>query len=71
MSKNSVIQKLRNREPLCLYKDGLFTTIQLNKRDNRICWERWVSKDNKSWQNWNLFLSLRDVLQIYSEYENK
>jgi len=71
MSKSSVIQKLRNGESITLYRDGLFTRIQLNRRDNRICWERWVSKDNKSWMNWNLFLSLRDVLQIYSIYENK
>ena len=71
MSRSSVIQKLRNKESITLYRDGLFTRIQLNNRDNRICWERWVSKDHKSWMNWNLFLSLRDVLQIYSEYENK
>lgn len=71
MSRSSVIQKLRNKESITLYRDGLFTRIQLNNRNNRICWEQWVSKDNKSWMNWNLFLSLRDVLQIYSEYENK
>jgi hypothetical protein len=70
MSRSSVIQKLRNEESITLYRDGLFTRIQLNRRDNRICWERWVSNDNKSWMNWNLFLSLRDVLQIYSNYEN-
>jgi hypothetical protein len=70
MSKSSVIQKLRNKESITLYRDGLFTRIQLNRRDNRICWERWVSKDQRSWMNWNLFLSLRDVLQIYSNYEN-
>jgi hypothetical protein len=70
MSRSSVIQKLRNGESITLYRDGLFTRIQLNRRDNRICWERWVSKDQRSWMNWNLFLSLRDVLQIYSNYEN-
>jgi hypothetical protein len=70
MSRSSVIQKLRNKESITLYRDGLFTRIQLNNRNNRICWEQWVSKDNKSWMNWNLFLSLRDVLQIYSKYEN-
>jgi hypothetical protein len=70
MSRSSVIQKLRNEESITLYRDGLFTRIQLNRRDNRICWERWVSNDNKSWMNRNLFLSLRDVLQIYSNYEN-
>jgi hypothetical protein len=70
MSKSSVIQKLRNGESITLYRDGLFTRIQLNNRNNRICWERWISKDQRSWMNWNLFLSLRDVLQIYSNYEN-
>jgi hypothetical protein len=71
MERNSVIKKLRDGEPLQLYRDGLFTTIQLNKRNNRICWERWVSKDRRSWMNWNLFLSLRDVIQIYNDYEKR
>jgi hypothetical protein len=71
MERNSVIKKLRDGEPLVLYRDGLFTTIQLNKRESRVCWERWVSKDQKSWMNWNLFLSLREVLQIYTDYEKR
>ena len=69
MSTNSIIKKLRDGEPLELYRDGLFTTIQLNRREGRICWERWISRDKISWINWNLFLSLRDVIQIYNEYE--
>jgi hypothetical protein len=71
MEKNSVIKKLRDGEPLELYRDGLFITLQLNNRNNRICWERWVSKDKRSWMNWNLFLSLRDVIQIYNDYEKR
>jgi hypothetical protein len=71
MERNSVIKKLRDGEPLELYRDKLFVKLQLNRRDNRICWERWVSKDKRSWMNWNLFLSLREVLQIYNDNEKR
>jgi hypothetical protein len=71
MERNSVIKKLRDGEPLELYRDKLFVKLQLNRRDNRICWERWVSKDKRSWMNWNLFLSLREVLQIYNSDEKR
>jgi hypothetical protein len=69
MVRSSVIKKLRDGEPLQLYRDGLYITIQLNKRESRVCWERWVSVNRTSWMNWNLFLSLRDVIQIYNDYE--
>ena len=71
MERNSVIKKLRDGEVLQLYRDGLFTKLQLNNRNNRICWERWVSKDRRSWMNWNLYLSLREVLQIYNNNEER
>jgi hypothetical protein len=71
MEQNSIIKRLRDGEPLQLYRDKLFIKLQLNNRNNRICWERWVSKDRKSWMNWNLFLSLREVLQIYNDYEKR
>ena len=71
MERSSVIKKLRDGEVLQLYRGGLFTTIQLNKRHNKICWERWVSKDQRSWMNWNLYLSLREVLQIYNNNEER
>jgi hypothetical protein len=71
MEKNSVIKRLRDGEPLQLYRGGLYTTIQLNKRHKRVCWERWISKDQRSWMNWNLFLSLREVLQIYNDNEKR
>jgi len=71
MEKNNVIKRLRDGEPLELYWDGLFIKLQLNNRNNRICWERWVSKDRRSWINWNLFLSLREVLQIYNDNEKR
>ena len=69
MEKSSIVKRLRDGEPLELYRDGLFTTIQLNRRESRVCWERWISKDKKSWINWNLYLSLQEVLQIYNDYE--
>jgi hypothetical protein len=71
MERNSVIKKLRDGEPLELYRGGLFIKLQLNRRERRVCWERWVSKDKRSWMNWNLFLSLREVLQIYNNNEKR
>jgi hypothetical protein len=71
MERNSVIKKLRDGEPLQLYRDGLFITLQLNKRERRVCWERWVSVNKTSWMNWNLFLSLHEVLQIYDNHEKR
>jgi len=71
MERSSVIKKLRDGEVLQLYRGGLFTKIQLNKRHNKICWERWVSKDRRSWMNWNLYLSLQEVLQIYNNNEER
>jgi hypothetical protein len=71
MGRNSVIKKLRDGEPLELYRGKMFTKIQLNPRAKRVCWERWISKDRKSWMNWNLFLSLREVIQIYNDYEKR
>ena len=71
MERNSVIKKLSDGEPLQLYRDGLFITLQLNKRERRVCWERWVSVNKTSWMNWNLFLSLHEVLQIYDNHEKR
>jgi hypothetical protein len=66
---DSLIKRLRDRKSVRLFdkKERLFINIQLNKTDNRICWERWVSKDKKNWVNWNLYLSLKDVLQIQKQ----
>ena len=69
MERSNVIKKLRDGEPLQLYRGGMFTTIQINPKAKRVCWERWISKDQRSWMNWNLFLSLREVIQIYNDYE--
>jgi hypothetical protein len=71
MERNSVIKRLRDGEPLELYRDKLFVKLQLNKRHKRVCWERWISKDRRSWMNWNLFLSLHEVLQIYDNHEKR
>ena len=69
MERNLVIKKLRDGEAIKLYRGGMFTTIQINTKAKRVCWERWISKDQRSWMNWNLFLSLREVIQIYNDYE--
>lgn len=63
------IKRLRNREVLSLWdrKNKLFVKIQLNKTDNRICWQRFVSKDKRTWTNWNQYLSLKDCVQILTK----
>ena len=63
------LSKLRNRRPLRLWDslNKLFVHIQLNKKDNRICWERWVSRDKKNWINWNKYLTLKEVGEITAE----
>lgn len=62
--KQSTFSKLRNFQSLKLYKNGLFTTIQLNKAEKYICWQRWTSKDRHNWALQNNFLRLKDVKQI-------
>ncbi len=49
----------------------MFIQIQLNKRDKGIHWERWVSIDQRNWMNWNLFLSLKEVLTIIDNGKNQ
>jgi len=63
--------KLRNRKPLRLWDslNKLFVHIQLNKKDERVCWERWVSKDKQNWVNWNKYLSLKDISGITAEIQ--
>lgn len=63
------LQTLRNREPLKLWDRTrkMFVQIQINKKDNQVCWERWVSKDRRNWVNWNLYLSLKDVAKVLED----
>lgn len=64
------ILKLRNRKFLTKFShsEKLFTRIQLNKNYDKVCWERWVSKDKIHWINWNLYLSLKDVIKILNPF---
>ena len=60
------IKKLRNGEHLRFWdkQEKLFVRIQLNKKENFICWQRFVSKDKTNWQEWNSYLALKDCWQI-------
>ncbi len=71
MTRNEIIKKLRDGEPIKLYREKMFIQIQLNKRDKGIHWERWVSIDQRNWMNWNLFLSLKEVLTIIDNGKNQ
>lgn len=64
MTESEIIKKLRNREVLRFFnrKTKVFTRINLNKKDSRVCWERWESLDQSNWICQNLYLSLKDVL---------
>ena len=67
--KANTVKELRAGNSITLYgsKDKLFTRIQRNKTEKTVCWERWVSKDKRNWTNWNLYLSLKDVIQIRAQ----
>lgn len=63
------LQKLRNGKPIKLWDSlhRIFVHIQLNRKDERVCWERWVSKDRFNWVNHNKYLSLKDVANILEQ----
>lgn len=60
------IKTLRNGGVLNMWdaKNRLFVKIQLNRKENFICWERYVAKQRGKWVNWNKYLSLKDVAKI-------
>lgn len=68
-----MIKKLRDGNKIRLYDshERLFIQFQLNKNENNICWERWVSADQRNWVNHNLFLSLKEVDAIHSNIMRK
>ncbi len=61
-----IILKLRNRQPVKLWDkvNKIFIHIQLNKKDDRICWQRFHSLDRRNWREQNSYLRLKDVIQI-------
>lgn len=63
------IAHLRQRKSIKFFdrKTKLFHHIQINKKSKRICWERYVSRDNKNWIKWNEYLSIKDVLNLRAE----
>ena len=69
MDKLKIVKKLRDGENLNLFDKNkkLFVRIQLNKQEQRVCWERWVSRDRKGWVNWNYYLDIKSVLQVVEE----
>lgn len=69
ISMDKIIKNLRDGGHLRFFdrKEKLFVQIQLNKKEKRICWERWVSKDKLNWVNWNYYLNLRSVLQVVEQ----
>ena len=70
--KPELLQKLRNKKPVRLFKNYMgkkaFFHIQLNKKAETICWQRFVSADKQNWIELNSYLSLHDVANII---ENK
>lgn len=70
---NQQIKKLRDRQNLRMFsrKEKIFVHIQLNKKENFICWQRFVSKDKRNWQEWNSALSLKDCWQILKKLSNE
>ena len=67
------IKQLRNRENLRLFdtKEKIFIHLQLNKKEKRVCWQRYVSKDRRNWIKHNDYLSLRDCWNILEKVKSK
>ncbi len=73
MTKQETIKKLRAGDCLNFYdkKEKLFTKIQLNKKENFICWQRFVSTNRAgNWIEWNRYLTIKDVLSIRQQIIN-
>jgi len=73
MTKQETIKKLRAGDCLNFYdkKEKLFTKIQLNKKENFICWQRFVSKNRAgNWIEWNRYLTIKDILRIRQQIIN-
>ena len=67
------IKKLRDREALRLWDkvDKTFVNIQINRKEKYLCWERWISKDQRNWIILNGYLSLREVWIILQGIKEK
>ena len=67
------IKTLRDGESLNLFDRSTkyFVKIQLNRKEKFVCWERWVSLDRRNWINHNMYLRLKDVMQILTEIKTK
>jgi len=63
------ISRLRYGESINLFdrKTKLFHHIQINRKEKRVCWERYVSSDKKNWIKWNVCLSIKDILSLRAE----
>ena len=62
----TAVKQLRNGQKVVIFdhKEKLFTAIQINKKENRVCFQRFVSKDRINWTEWNRYLTLKDCNQI-------
>lgn len=69
MIQQQFLSKLRNRKCINVFdtKEKTFMKIQLNKKENFICWERYVSKDRQNWVLHNSYLSLHDIENILNK----
>jgi hypothetical protein len=70
ITREIYIKRLRDKEVLNFFWDlegvygKTFIKIQLNKKDSRICWQRFASKDKRSWVKWNEYLTLKEVVRL-------
>jgi len=60
------LNKLRHRQRVTVFdhKAKLFTSIEINKKEHFICFQRFESKDRRNWFEQNSYLSLKDCKQI-------
>lgn len=64
MRTQDCIQLLQAGKPLRLFdnKERHYVQFQRNRKTNRICWQRFISKDKVNWHEVNSYLDLNEVL---------
>jgi len=69
MTTSEAIKTLRQGGSLNMFDsvDRLFIKIQLNRKAEFVCWQRFAAKRRGEWTIWNEYLSLKDVLNIRHE----
>jgi hypothetical protein len=61
---SELVSKLRNKQVINKYdyEQKYFVKIQLNRKYNKIAFQRFVSLDKNNWVEHNSYLSIKDIV---------